>query len=259
MNSFSSGFIFPQIEEFTIPLQNYKSKEYDSYQKNFFRNNSETVTRKSNSKEMEFESKNDRYQIQEQESAGRKFTNISHIVDVSCKTIDREELVCHRKETLETKIFIIEKRPIAIPTKFALIVWKQLKRLVGVKHNINFIEAGDTTPTTDTIDENFVDVIEDNIKKGDAVVPLESGPKRNSENRKKKKILFMRIIPRKKDPHLSAKITEFQSENRISEVDKTKENELAKATNYSINDDSLMKKFFFFKTHSNKKKKKIGD
>lgn len=134
--------MFSDAEEFAFPLPaKCKLRGHKSSRTGVFRTNSETMTRKPDSSEIDFERHSSRRQVVEQECAKYRLTNMIHKLDVRRETIDRQDLVRHKEETRETKIFIIERRSATGAGLIAQAIWKQLKRLVCTKTERDAIEA----------------------------------------------------------------------------------------------------------------------
>lgn len=136
MNSFpKSEMLFSDNDDFTLPmLAKCKLRGQELCRTGLVRTNSETMTRKPDSSEIDFERRSSRCQVSEQESSKYRVTNLIHKVDLRRETIDHEDLVRRKEETTETKIYIVERRTSNITGRFVLAVWKQLKRIAGVKN-----------------------------------------------------------------------------------------------------------------------------
>ncbi len=215
MNAFSqSDFLFPPMKDFaSSPLGAFKFGGHDACRNGLFKTNSETVTRKKNTKEVEFERKSSHCQIQERESTRYKFTNMQHKIDVDCKTIERDDLVSQRKETSETKIFIVEKRSGA--NKLVLLFWKKLKRLIGLK-----------SKTIDTIStEKIENTPQDSKMIGFVIeepsfeeVDLRPKATESSKEGVPKKTLLSKIVFRKKKMQPTANSKNSTESNVTSEI-----------------------------------------
>ncbi|KAK7600894.1 hypothetical protein V9T40_008335 [Parthenolecanium corni] len=134
MNSFAqSDFLLPQMNDINLsPFGKHgKFRSHVACRNGLSKTNSQSVTRKKHSKEVEFERKSSQCQIQEQQSDRYKIMNLLHQVNATKKTLDNNDVVRHCEETTETKIFIMEQRYGTVPARVAQMMWDRLKKLVG--------------------------------------------------------------------------------------------------------------------------------
>lgn len=251
-------------------LTNYKFPDYrkgcDLSRNGFFKTNSETITRKKDSPEVELERRSSKCQVQEHESAKCKFTNLVRKIDVKRDTVRRHDVVQHHEETSETNIITLEKHTKTMPTKIVLSVAKQLKRITGGKNkklentDSSDSEQKESDYVKDEINRDGVMsiFIQENhngtnspfIKKSDLDVDRSSkkskssNDARNSRRKRLKKILYSKLLlPRDFFLFLKRKKDETVAERNPVIATATDSGQVVKMNDIQNHDASSMETF----------------
>lgn len=256
VNSFpKTEMLFPDNEEFTLHLlANCKLRGQELCRTGLVRTNSETMTRKPDSSEIDFECRSSRCQVSEQESSKYRLTNLIHKVDLRRETIDHEDLVRRKEETTETKIYIVERRSSNVTGRFVLAVWKQLKRIAGVKNKQHdALKAAIHNAQIEAKKSGSTDVISNEItpiKDIKEPMPIQ-----------KTKISFPKIILKRKqaasgdkasEPQNDAIVATNENQNKKPEV-KTNESNLQLPIPVQVPDLEMKKPTALQSRHSTKK------
>lgn len=228
MNSFAqTDFLLPQMNDLNLsPFGKHgKHRSHVACRNGLSKTNSQSVTRKKHSKEVEFERKSSQCQIQEQQSDRYKIMNLLHQVNATKKTLDHNDVLSHCEETTETKIFIMEQRYGTVPARVAQMVWDRLKRLMGRASPINptkgrkFAVTGRGDEKGGYENSNMVGLKAE--KPMEEITLNTSGTKESSDEgaSKKKRHFFRKLVTKGKRPVASDKLENvFQPIQSVSKI-----------------------------------------
>lgn len=284
MNSFAqTDFLLPQMNDLNLsPFGKHgKYRSHVACRNGLSKTNSQSVTRKKHSKEVEFERKSSQCQVQEQQSDRYKIMNLVHQVNASKKTLDHNDVLRHCEETTETKIFIMEQRYGAVPTRVAQMIWDRLKKLVGRASPVS-PSKGRKFAVTGRGDDNggyagnpnMVGLVVDVEKPMEEIALNANGAKEGSDAGaiKKKRHFFKKLVTKGKslepsDKHenvfqpiqsVSKIVNDVQAKNRLFELMDADQNDIyqlppvqcktnEQSTASPQPDHNTVKKFFIMK------------